>query len=69
MPPSAINNQPTLEIRMLPMIIGDLKGITAADLPDWCDMTLMLRGDPKKAVGGWRHVMWDGFEPGLFYTV
>lgn len=62
--PSAEGAPPTQQLAVL---FGDLKGITAASLPDWCDMSLMLQGDALKAEETDVHVLWTGPRQGLFY--
>ena len=46
---------------------GDLKGQTAADLPQWCDLSLQPFGNVEKAQGDEIYVVWTGRQTGLFY--
>ena len=64
---SSADGAPTGSQQVLKVVFGDLKGITAESLPEWCDMSLMPQGDALKAEGTDIHVLWTGLRQGLFY--
>ena len=50
------------------LLLGDLRGRTAANLPRWCNLSLQPFRDAEKAQGIQIYVVWAGKQTGLFYS-